>query len=96
MNTGGFRAEEARRKSQERLAADRARGVQALKDRDKAAVAEAAKTQRLRALRLAKEASDKESADRAATLKAAAKPKPARQPKSGEIEPPRAFSNPAC
>ena len=100
MNTGGFRAEEARRKSQERLAADRARGVQALKDRDKAAVAEAAKTQRLRALRLAKEASDKESADRAATIaatvKAAAKPKPARQPKSGEIEPPRAFSNPAC
>lgn len=70
MNTGGFRAEEARRKSQERLAADRQRGVQALKDRDKAMVAEAAKTKRLRALRLAKEAADKESADRAATVKA--------------------------
>jgi hypothetical protein len=73
MNTGGFRAEEARRKSQERLAADRQRGVQALKDRDKAMVAEAAKTKRLRALRLAKEAADKESADRAATVKAAGK-----------------------
>jgi hypothetical protein len=73
MNTGGFRAEEARRKSQERLAADRQRGVQALKDRDKAIVAEAAKTKRLRALRLAKEAADKETADRAATVKAGAK-----------------------
>jgi hypothetical protein len=64
VNTGGFRAEEARRKSQERLAADRQRGVQALKDRDQAAVAEAAKTKRLRALRLAKEAADKETAAR--------------------------------
>jgi hypothetical protein len=96
MNTGGFRAEEARRKSQERLAADRQRGAQALKDRDKAAVAEAAKTQRLRALRLAKEAADKETADRAATNKAAAKPKSPRQPKSGETEPPATFSNSAC
>ena len=66
MNTGGFRAEEARRKSQERLAADRQRAVLALKDRDKTAVAEAAKTKRLRALRLAKEAADKESAALAA------------------------------
>ena len=64
VTTGGFRAEAARRKSQERLAADRQRGVQALKDRDKAAVEEAAKTKRLRALRLAKEAADKESAAR--------------------------------
>lgn len=54
MAAGGFRAEEARRKSEERLAADRVRAAQALKDRDKAQVAELAKTRRLRALRLAK------------------------------------------
>jgi hypothetical protein len=77
MNAGGFRAEEARRKSQERLAADRLRAAQALKDRDKAQAAEAAKTTRLRALRLAKEASDKEAADRAAAVKASSPAKPA-------------------
>lgn len=68
MTAGGFRAQEARRKSQERLAADRQRAVQALKDRDKALAAEAAKTQRLRALRLAKEASDKAGAAPAAAI----------------------------
>ena len=71
MAAGGFRAEEARRKSEERLAADRERSAQSLKDRDKAQVAELAKTRRLRALRLAKEAADKAEADHAAAVKAA-------------------------
>lgn len=80
MNADGFRAQEARRKSQERLAADRQRGAQALKEREVAQAAEMAKTQRLRALRLAKEASDKEAAARMAAIKAAA---PQRAKKAG-------------
>ena len=46
---------------------------QALKDREKAADAQAAQVLRLRALRLAKEAADKETAAKAAADTAAAK-----------------------
>jgi hypothetical protein len=65
------RDEAARRKAQDQFAKVKQRDAEALKDREKVHAAEAAKTARLRALRLAKEAIDKEAADKEATEKAA-------------------------
>lgn len=62
MANSGSRSEEARRKSQERLFEDRQRAAEALKDVEKARLAQTAKTLRLRTLRLAKEAADREAA----------------------------------
>jgi hypothetical protein len=66
------RDEAARRKAQDQFAKVKQRDAEALKDREKVQAAEAAKTARLRALRLAKEAIDKEAADKEASEKAAA------------------------
>ena len=72
----GARAAEKRRKSQEQLAKVKQRDADALREREKAQAADAAKTVRLRTLRLAKEAADKSAAEQAAAEKAAAKAKP--------------------
>jgi hypothetical protein len=71
LKPGGARAEEARRKAQEQFAKVKQRDAEALKEREKIQAADAAKTARLRALRLAKEAADEAAAAQAA---AAAKP----------------------
>jgi hypothetical protein len=59
---GGSRADVARRKAQEKFAAARQRDADVRKDRDKALAASIAKTARLKALRLAKEAADRMAA----------------------------------
>src|SRR5580765_5081665 len=64
---------EARRKAEERLAVIKGQSAKALEDYAKLRQVEAAKTARLRALRLAKDAADKEAASRAP---AAAPPAP--------------------
>ncbi len=64
------RATEARRRSQGLFAKTKKQGDDALKEGQKTRAAEAVKTARLRELRLAKEAADKE----AAVAKAAAAP----------------------
>lgn len=66
-----------RRKSQERLELMRREASEAMKEHHLAKQAEDAKTARLRALRLAKEAADQEAA--AAASKQAATKKPARR-----------------
>ena len=68
---GGTRADAARRKAQEKFAAAKQRDSDVRKDRDKALAASIAKTARLKELRLAKEAADRE---------AAAVEKPAKKP----------------
>ncbi|MGE5146296.1 MAG: hypothetical protein ACM3N5_06075 [Candidatus Eiseniibacteriota bacterium] len=57
----GSRADAARRKAQEKFAATKQRDADVRKDRDKALAAAVAKTERLKALRLAKEAADREA-----------------------------------
>jgi hypothetical protein len=82
MKSREIRDEAARRKAQDQFAKVKQRDAEALKDREKVEAAEAAKTARLRALRLAKEAVDKEVADKEAAEKAAAaaaKPAPVRR-----------------
>jgi hypothetical protein len=69
---GNSRADQARRKAQEQFAAVKRRDAEARKSRDSTAAAAVAKTARLRALRL-----EKEAADRAA---AAAEPAPKKAP----------------
>lgn len=67
--------EEARRKAEDRFKRAKQRDVEAqsaYEEQAKLQQAEVAKTERLRALRLAKEAADAEAARRAAELKAAA------------------------
>ena len=59
---------EARRKAEERLAVVKAQGAKALEDYAKVRQAEVAKTARLRALRLAKDAAELKSADRAGAV----------------------------
>ena len=59
---GGSRADMARRKAQEKFAATKQRDADVRKDRDKALAASISKTARLKALRLAKEAADRETA----------------------------------
>jgi hypothetical protein len=68
---------EARRKAEERLAVIKGQNAKALEDYTKLRQIEAAKTARLRALRLAKEAADKEASDNAP---AAAPPAPKASP----------------
>jgi len=82
---GGSRAEEARRKATDQFDRIKQRDENALQEREKHTQAAHAKTQKLRALRLAKEAADKEAAElKAAEIavavrsvkRKAAKPKP--------------------
>ena len=68
---------EARRKAEERLAVIKGQNAKALEDYSKLRQIEAAKTARLRALRLAKEAADKEASGNAP---AAAPPAPKAPP----------------
>jgi len=60
---------EARRKAQALWSKDKQRDAAAVGVREKARIAEASKTARLRALRLAKEASDQEASEKAAVEK---------------------------
>ena len=85
---------EARRKAQERLAAIKVQNANALQEYAKLKQAETAKTARLRALRLAKEAADRETSTRDAGAQEAAAiavppPKPAVRTRS-----PRATKKP--
>ena len=73
-DSGNSRADQARRKAQEQFSAVKRRDDEARKNRDSALAAALAKTERLRALRL-----EKEAADRAAAAEAAAKKAPARR-----------------
>lgn len=87
--TGSERLE-ARRKAEERLAVVKAQNAKALEDYARLRQVEVAKTSRLRALRLAKEAADREAGivapDTAPDPIAAAPPKRARRktPKSSD------------
>jgi len=74
-DTGSSRADLARRKAQEKFAAVKQRDADARRDRDKAAAAAIAKTERLKALRLAKEAADREAAAAAPPVKKATRRK---------------------
>lgn len=74
-DTGNSRADQARRKAQEQFSAVKRRDAEARKSRDSALAAAVAKTERLRALRLEKEAADRE----AAAAEAASKKAPARR-----------------
>ncbi len=62
MKRDRSQSEERRRVAQARVAERAQQAAEALKDRDRARAAESAKTTRLRALRLAKEARDQEVA----------------------------------
>ena len=62
MASNRIRTEEARRRAQEKSAKAEKREKYLLKEKNKAIAAMASKTARLRSLRLAKEASDKETA----------------------------------
>jgi len=72
------RRDQARRKAQNHFAASEQRDALVRKEIEKERAVSAAKTAKLRALRLAKEASDREAADRLATEVAEAKPKKTR------------------
>ena len=63
------RRDQARRKAQNHFAASEQRDALVRKEIEKERATSAAKTAKLRALRLAKEASDKEAADRLGTDK---------------------------
>ena len=72
MSKSGLREEEARRKAKEIWDKNKARDADVVNEREKERRAEAAKTARLRELRLAKEAADaKASAEKDAEKKAA-------------------------
>jgi hypothetical protein len=73
--TSNVRRDEARRRAEEKLSKTKQRESEAVRQKEQAATAVANKTARLRALRLAKEAADKETAARAAAEKAAKAPK---------------------
>lgn len=72
MASNRARSEETRRKAQEKFTKTDQREKNAVSDRNKATAAVAAKTARLRSLRLAKEAVDKEAAAKKAADKTAA------------------------
>ena len=72
------RRDQARRKAQNHFAASEQRDALVRKEIEKERAVSAAKTAKLRALRLAKEASDKEAADRLETEKVEAKPRKSR------------------
>ncbi len=73
LNSKRSRDEEARRKAQEHFDRIKQRDAEILKERERLLQADAEKTTRLRALRLAKEAAEKA----ALALKEEAQPKPA-------------------
>lgn len=91
MKSETRRDEAARSKAQAQFAKVKQRDAEALHDRERSQAADAAKTARLRALRLAKEAADKLAAEAAA---AEAKPTKTRRkrasvkkaPATGETE----------
>ena len=72
MGSNRMQTEEARRRAHEKFAKADKREKNLLKEKNKAIGAMVSKTVRLRALRLAKEASDKEAADKEAADKEAA------------------------
>ena len=72
------RRDQARRKAQNHFAASEQRDALVRKEIEKERAVSAAKTAKLRALRLAKEASEKEAADRLETQKVEAKPRKSR------------------
>jgi hypothetical protein len=74
------RRDQARRKAQNHFAASEQRDALVRKEIEKERAVSAAKTAKLRALRLAKEASEKEAANRLETEKVEAKPKKSRTP----------------
>ena len=76
MGSNRMQTEEARRRAHEKFAKADKREKNLLKEKNKAIGAMVSKTVRLRALRLAKEASDKEAADKEAAQNLAAKKKP--------------------
>jgi hypothetical protein len=74
------RRDQARRKAQNHFAASEQRDALVRKEIEKERAVSAAKTAKLRALRLAKEASEKEAANRLETEKVEAKPRKSRTP----------------
>ena len=72
------RRDQARRKAQNHFAASEQRDALVRKEIEKERAVSAAKTAKLRALRLAKEASEKEAAARLETQKIEAKPRKGR------------------
>lgn len=72
------RRDQARRKAQNHFAASEQRDALVRKEIEKERAVSAAKTAKLRALRLAKEASDKEASDRLAAEEVEAKPRKSR------------------
>ncbi|WP_316978437.1 hypothetical protein [Shumkonia mesophila] len=79
----GHKAEEARRRAHAQFAKPKAGEAKGLSDYEKAKRVTAAKTVRLRALRLEKEAADREVAEKAV----AAGVKPPKKTKAGRSEP---------
>jgi hypothetical protein len=73
MASNRVRSEESRQRAQEKFVQREQREKDAASDRNKAFAAVAAKSARLRALRLAKEAADKEAAEKAASERKPAK-----------------------
>jgi len=78
MSNSEERRDQARRKAQNHFAASEQRDALVRKEIEKERAVSAAKTAKLRALRLAKEASEKEAADRLAAQEAEAKPRKVR------------------
>ena len=72
-----------RSKAEEKYAATLKKEQQALADREKARQVEAEHVAKLRGLRLAKQAADKEAAEQAEAAKAATKPKKRTAAKAG-------------
>jgi hypothetical protein len=84
MNTKASREAEARRKAQALWEKDKQRGQEVLAARTKARDADAAKTARLRDLRLAKEAADKLTPPKVEPRKRAADAAPAKAAKAAK------------
>ncbi len=74
MASNRIRTEEARRRAQEKSAKAEKREKYLLKEKNKAIATMASKSARLRSLRLAKEASDKETAEKLVATKKPARP----------------------
>lgn len=83
MKMNAQRAEQARREAKDLLASERAKASEVVKEREKAFAAQSHKTERLRALRLAREAEE-----RAAAAATAPAPKPAARKKRAKAATP--------
>ena len=81
-NPNEERRDQARRKAQNHFAASEQRDALVRKEIEKERALSAAKTAKLRALRLAKEASEKDAAEKLAAEKAEVKAKKAREPRA--------------